>query len=47
MGDNGAALADFSPLVSAVEAIETANAPTPTAAIMHPRTKAAFANLAD
>lgn len=47
MGTNGAALTDYSQLLDAIEAIETDNADTPTAAIMHPRTSRVYAGLVD
>ncbi len=47
MGTNGAAIADYSPLLDAIEAIETDNADTPTVAVMAPRTARAFAGLQD
>lgn len=47
MGANGGALTDYGKLLDAIEAIETNNADTPTAAIMHPRTGRAFAGLED
>lgn len=48
-GANGTSLATikWANLTAAYQAIATANAPTPTAAIMHPRTLVGFANLAD
>ncbi len=47
MGDNGAELADYSPLIDAIYEIEVDNAETPTTAIMHPRTKSQFSKLED
>jgi HK97 family phage major capsid protein len=47
MGTNGAAVTDYSQIIDCVEAIETDNAESPTHAIMHPRTKAAYAKLED
>ncbi|MBI2766514.1 MAG: phage major capsid protein [Chloroflexi bacterium] len=45
MGANGAALADFDKLVDTVIAVMTANAPAPTAAVMHPRTLGSISKL--
>lgn len=47
MGANGAALADYDELIDTIYAMQLANAADPTAAIMHPRTKAALAKLKD
>lgn len=46
-GANGAVPTDYSNFVTAWQEIVTGNAPAPTAAIMHPRDMASFANLAD
>jgi len=46
-GVNGTALAGYSSMISALQAIKTADAPTPTAAIMHPRSEAKLAGLVD
>lgn len=46
-GANGAAPTNYSCMVSAWKESTTNNAPAPTAAIMHPRDLATFANLAD
>jgi HK97 family phage major capsid protein len=47
LGTNGAALTSFSPFVKAMTAIKSADAPTPTAAIMAPRTSGDIAELVD
>jgi HK97 family phage major capsid protein len=47
MGANGADVESYSQILDAVEAIETDNAISPTAAIMHPRTWRAYAGLED
>ncbi len=44
MGDNGAELADYSPLIDAIYEIEVDNAETPTTAIMHPPPSLNFPN---
>lgn len=46
-GTNGATPTNYSGLISAWKSIATANAPLPTAAIMHPRDMATFAGLVD
>lgn len=46
-GTNGASPTSYANFISAWQAITTANAPAPTAAIMHPRSMAKFAGLAD
>lgn len=46
-GANGKALADYSNFMSATEALLTANAPMPTAAIMAPRSLVKLAGLTD
>lgn len=46
-GAAGASPASYANFISAWQAITTANAPAPTAAIMHPRSMAKFAGLAD
>lgn len=46
-GVDGAVPTSYGNFVSAWQAITTDNAPAPTAAIMHPRDMASFANLAD
>ncbi|WHZ20697.1 MAG: hypothetical protein OJF55_002846 [Rhodanobacteraceae bacterium] len=46
-GTNGAKLADYSNILSGIEAILGANGPLPTAAIMAPRTLVDFSGLAD
>ena len=46
-GVNGGTPTNYSSFVSAWKSIVSANAPEPTAAIMHPRDIATFANLAD
>jgi len=45
MGTDGAQLADYDKLVDVVIDIMSANAPAPTAAIMHPRTLGGYAKL--
>ncbi|MEX0708051.1 MAG: phage major capsid protein [Woeseia sp.] len=47
MGTNGAAITDYSEILSALQALEDDNAEPPTAAIMAPRTKFAIAGLVD
>jgi HK97 family phage major capsid protein len=47
LGTNGTALASYTPLVSAMTAIESKDAPSPNAAIMAPRTYGDFAGLTD
>ena len=47
MGTNGTTIADYSPRLDAIEAIETRNADAPTVAVMAPRTARAFAGLQD
>jgi HK97 family phage major capsid protein len=47
MGTNGLALANYDPIVDAVSALLTANAASPTAAIMAPRTLTKSAKLKD
>jgi HK97 family phage major capsid protein len=47
LGTNGAALADYDPFIDAVNALLTANAAMPTAAIMAPRTLTKAAKLKD
>lgn len=47
MGTNGAALADYSPILDGIQAVMEANGPAPTAAIMSPRTLVDFSGLAD
>lgn len=46
-GDNGTALASFSPFVQAMTAIRTVDGPMPNAAIMAPRTTGDLADLTD
>lgn len=46
-GANGAALTDWGNFITAMEEILSADAPAPTAAIMHPRTLASVASFAD
>lgn len=45
LGANGAALADYSPILSGIKAILEDNGPMPTAAIMSPRTLVDFGGL--
>lgn len=47
MGADGATPSSYSQILDAVQAIETANAESPTVAIMHPRTKRTYAGLLD
>lgn len=47
MGTNGATPTNYTQLVAGWKAIATANAPLPTAEIMHPRDMATYANLVD
>lgn len=47
MGTNGAALADYSPILSGVQSILEADGPMPTAAIMAPRSLVDFGGLVD
>jgi HK97 family phage major capsid protein len=47
MGDNGAALANFDPLVDGLQKLEDANAEPPTAMILAPRTSAEISKLKD
>lgn len=47
MGDNGAALADYSPFIEALGVLQTANAMDPTACIIAPRTAKAIGLLQD
>lgn len=46
-GTNGAVLDDYSKFIAAAQEILTDNAPSPTAAIMHPRTLCSVAGFAD
>jgi HK97 family phage major capsid protein len=46
-GANGTPLGGYANFISAMQAIKTADAPTPTAAIMHPRSEAKLAGLLD
>lgn len=46
-GANGAAPTSYANFIAARQAIVTANAPAPTAAIMHPRSSAKFGGLTD
>lgn len=47
MGTNGAALTDYGPLLDGIYEIELDNGPSPTAAVMHPRTKRVISGFAD
>lgn len=47
MGTNGAALADYDPLLDTILALKNANAADPTAMIANPRTEIALAKLKD
>ena len=47
MGTNGAAVADYSQILDAIQLLEAANADTPTAMVMHSRTKRAYESLVD
>ncbi|WP_036214069.1 phage major capsid protein, partial [Novilysobacter arseniciresistens] len=46
-GTDGTALADYSPILAGIRAILDEDGPTPTAAIMAPRTLVDFAGLVD
>lgn len=47
MGTDGAAVTNYVPWLDALEQLETANSPAPTAAIHHPRTQRAINGLTD
>jgi HK97 family phage major capsid protein len=47
MGTNGAAIGNYDPIVDAVTALASANAPAPTAAIMAPRTFGSLSKVKD
>lgn len=47
LGANGAALANYDPLIDLLQALQDANAPAPTAAVMAPRTSTTLAKLKD
>lgn len=47
MGDNGASLTNWSPLLATIQLLADNNAPDPTAAIMAPRTRFALSGLVD
>lgn len=47
MGTNGAAMTDYTNLLDAVYEIELDNGPSPTAMVMHPRTKRVIAGFVD
>jgi len=47
MGTNGASIASYDDLLNALQALRTANAADPTAAVMSPRTEATYNKLKD